>query len=61
MPLPLPWKPERGSAASYVKVREQARIQVQGRVEGTPLYETLPTQMKMANAFCRYLELARTL
>jgi hypothetical protein len=44
-----------------VKVREQARIQVQGRVEGTPLYETLPTQMKMANAFCRYLELARTL
>jgi predicted RecB family nuclease len=42
MPLPLKWKPERGVAASYERIREQARIQVQGRVEGKPLYETLP-------------------
>lgn len=42
MPLPLQWKPDRGVAASYVRIREQARIQVQGRVEGKPLYETLP-------------------
>jgi predicted RecB family nuclease len=42
MPLPLRWKPDRGVAASYERIREQARIQVQGRVEGKPLYETLP-------------------
>ncbi len=42
VPLPLAWKPDRGVAASYERVREQARIQVQGRVEGKALYETLP-------------------
>jgi len=42
LPLPLAWKPERGVAASYSRVREQARIQVQGRVAGKALYETLP-------------------
>ena len=31
LPLPLPWKPERGSAESYTRIREQARIQVQAR------------------------------
>jgi uncharacterized protein len=29
MPLPLDWKPARGSAAVYGRVREQARIQVE--------------------------------
>ncbi len=42
VPLPLAWKPDRGSEASYERIREQARIQVQGRVEGKALYETLP-------------------
>jgi len=42
MPLPLSWKPDRGVAASYERIREQARIQVQGRLAGKPLYETLP-------------------
>jgi predicted RecB family nuclease len=41
VPLPLAWKPERGSVGSYERIREQARIQMQGRVEGKPLYETL--------------------
>jgi uncharacterized protein len=41
MPLPLKWKPERGSGASYERIREQARIQVEGRVARKPLYETL--------------------
>lgn len=27
MPLPLTWKPERGSSDSYVRIREQARLQ----------------------------------
>jgi predicted RecB family nuclease len=42
MPLPLAWKPDRGVATSYERIREQARIQLQGRVEGKALYETLP-------------------
>ncbi len=42
VPVPLAWKPERGVAASYVRVREQARIQLQGRVEKKAVYETLP-------------------
>lgn len=41
MSLPLLWKPERGVAASYERIREQARIQVQGRAEGKAVYETL--------------------
>jgi predicted RecB family nuclease len=41
IPLPLPWKPERGARQSYERVREQARMQVQGRETSHPLYETL--------------------
>jgi predicted RecB family nuclease len=44
VPLPLAWKPERGSAASYERVREQARIQLEGRVSGKPKYETLAVE-----------------
>ena len=42
MPLPLPWKPKRGAAQIYEKVREQARIQMASREAGAPLYELLP-------------------
>jgi predicted RecB family nuclease len=41
-PTPLTWKPERGSAQTYERVREQARIQVEGRTAGRTLHETLP-------------------
>ena len=40
--LPLPWKLRRGSPASYQKAREQARLQVETRLSGKPLYELLP-------------------
>ena len=40
-PLPLPWKPERGAAVGYERIREQARVQVEGREEGRAVYETL--------------------
>ena len=40
-PLPLSWRPNRGAAASYERVREQARVQVKGRLRGEPVYETL--------------------
>lgn len=42
LPLPLPWKPERGLAQSYERSREQARIQLEGRQAAKPIYETLP-------------------
>lgn len=42
--LPWPWKPERGAAPSYEKIREQARVQVLGRTQGKLVYETLPVR-----------------
>jgi len=42
LPLPLQWRPERGAAYTYERVREQARIQVDGRSKGRTIYETLP-------------------
>jgi uncharacterized protein len=42
MPLPLRWKPERGARNSYERIREQARIQVEGRQSGTLVHELLP-------------------
>lgn len=44
LPLPITWKPERGSAQSYVKVREQARVQVEGRTQQKPIFEPLEVQ-----------------
>jgi len=44
MPLPLDWKPDRGSADSYVRIREQARIVVEARAAGTGRFELLPVQ-----------------
>lgn len=44
MPIPLGWKPERGAAASYVRVREQARVQVEGREAGENRFELLTFQ-----------------
>lgn len=42
LPVPLPWKPSRGASHSYERVREQARIQIQGREAGAVLHELLP-------------------
>ena len=41
LPIPLTWKPERGSPVSYERAREQARVQVERRQTGKPVYETL--------------------
>jgi len=43
-PLPLTWKPARGSVEAYARVREQARVQRDGRKAGRALYELLPLQ-----------------
>lgn len=42
LPLPLPWKPERGLPQSYERSREQARVQLEGRLTANGIYETLP-------------------
>jgi len=44
MPLPLDWKPDRGSADSYVRIREQARIVVEARTAGVNKFELLPVE-----------------
>ncbi|MEK7691192.1 MAG: TM0106 family RecB-like putative nuclease, partial [Bdellovibrionota bacterium] len=44
MPLPLDWKPDRGSAESYGRIREQARIQVETRETGEEKFEVLPVE-----------------
>src|ERR1700722_4818987 len=42
MPLPLSWKPDRSSADSYLRVREQARIVVEARAAGERRFELRP-------------------
>jgi uncharacterized protein len=42
LPRPFPWKPERGSPQAYERSREQAKVQLLGRVTQQPFYETLP-------------------
>jgi uncharacterized protein len=41
LPLPLQRRPDRGSKNGYVRVREQARVQIAGRTEEKPVYEVL--------------------
>ncbi len=50
MPVPLEWKPDRGSPVSYERVREQARVQVEGRESGEPVYETLEPEAELGFA-----------
>lgn len=44
LPLPLDRKPSRGSVDGLVRVREQARVQLQGRTESRAVYELLPRE-----------------
>lgn len=41
LPVPLERRPERGSKNGYVRMREQARVQVAGRTQEKPIYEIL--------------------
>ena len=40
-PLPIRERPDHGSRDSYVRVREQARVQVEGRKQRRPVHEVL--------------------
>ena len=50
LPLPLERRPERGSKNGYVRVREQARVQVEGRVQAKPIYEVF--ELNKEHGFC---------
>lgn len=41
LPLPLAWKPERGSQLSYHRIREQARLQQESRDAGSIRFERI--------------------
>lgn len=41
-PIPLRQKPAHGSKEAYERVREQARVQVEGRTQEKPVHELLP-------------------
>jgi predicted RecB family nuclease len=41
LPIPLKERPKHGARAGYERVREQARVQVQGRTEKKPVHEAL--------------------
>ena len=53
-PLPIPQAPEYGSKEGYVRVREQARVQVDGRSKGQPVHEVL--ELEEGQGFCRLPE-----
>ena len=42
--LPIPFKPHRGSKDGYHRVREQARVQLEGRLQNEGVYELLPLE-----------------
>jgi uncharacterized protein len=44
LPLPLQFKPARGALDSYLRVREQARLQLARRTTGSLLYELFPIE-----------------
>ena len=54
MPVPLSFKPSRGAKAAYERVRKQARLQWQQRVEGQPVYELL--EIEPEKGLCRLPE-----
>jgi uncharacterized protein len=41
LPLPIPFNPSRGSRDGYVRIREQARVQLEARTEGRLKHELL--------------------
>jgi uncharacterized protein len=44
LPVPLRFVPGRGAAETYLRVREQARVQLEGRIRQAPVHELLPIE-----------------
>jgi uncharacterized protein len=54
MPLPLTRAPLHGSRDGYVRIREQARVQIAGRKQQAPVHELLP--IEVGRGLCRLPE-----
>ncbi|MGA9730092.1 MAG: TM0106 family RecB-like putative nuclease [Candidatus Acidiferrales bacterium] len=54
LPVPLAQKPTHGSREGLERVREQARVQVEGRTQGLSIHEPLPISDQMG--FCNLPE-----
>jgi len=54
LPIPLERKPLHGSMETYERVREQARVQVEGRTQQEPAYELLA--VTKGTGFCKLPE-----
>lgn len=54
VPVPLTFRPGRGSVETYVRVREQARLQLESRGKRPPLHELLPVET--GKGLCRLPE-----
>ena len=55
LPLPLPFKPARGAIGTYVRLREQARIQQEAREQGRALHELIEP-IESGRGLCRLPE-----
>lgn len=55
LPIPLAEKPRHGSREAYVRVREQARVQVEGRTKNKLVHELL-LPVAEGSGFCRLPE-----
>ncbi len=44
LPVPLPFKPSRGAVETYVRVHEQARVQLESQGKTQPVHELLPLE-----------------
>lgn len=54
LPIPLPWKPQRGLLPSYERSREQARVQLEARQSYRFIHEVLPVSPNVG--LCRLPE-----
>jgi len=45
--LPADFKPSRGAAATYVRLQDQARLQLEARISKTPKFEPLPVEQNL--------------
>jgi predicted RecB family nuclease len=58
LPLPLTFKPKRGAAATFERVREQARLQLEARETQQPVFEVLQP-IEPDKGLCRLPEPSR--
>jgi uncharacterized protein len=56
LPIPIPFTPAKGVAETYEKLREQARLQHQSRMQQRPVHERLPLDEEEKQGFFKLPE-----